>query len=136
MESEILAIHRAYIEAHLNHDVDFFVCDFPDDFVSISRGEISHPTREEFRAMLSRYLNNVTFSEYRDLCEPSVRFSKDGSLAWLTMQVKVTGTLRHNETEYNLDDIWAGMMLYEKREGKWTWIAEVSNFKPALRNTK
>jgi hypothetical protein len=135
MESEILAIHRAYIEAHLNHDVDFFVRDFPEDFVSISRGEISHPTREEFEAMLSRYLNNVTFSEYRDLCEPTVRFSKDGTLAWLTMQVKVTGTLKHNETEYNLDDVWAGMMLYEKRAGKWVWIAEVSNFKPAPRNS-
>lgn len=130
MEEEILALHKAFIDAHLNKDVDFFVQDYPEDFYSVSRGEILRPSKEDFRTMLSRYLNNATFTEYRDLCEPVIGFSQDGSLAWVIMQVKVTGKLRMDEnTAMDLDDTWAGMMLYERRAGKWVRIAEVSNFK-------
>lgn len=130
MKEEILAVHKAFIDAHLNKNVEFFVQDYPEYFYSVSRGEILRPSKEDFRAMLSRYLNNATFTEYRDVCEPVIGFSKDGSLAWVIMQVKVTGKLRIDEnTEMDLDDTWAGIMLYEHRASKWARIAEVSNFK-------
>jgi len=125
MKSEILELHQAFIQAHLDKDVDFFVKDFPDDFISVSHGEILTPSRADFKNMISRYFAAAEFTEYKDLCEPIIGFSQDCSLAWIIMQVKVTGKL----AEKDLDATWAGMMLYAKREGKWVRLAEVSNFK-------
>jgi hypothetical protein len=127
MKSEILALHKALIDAHLNKDVDFLVRDLCEDFVSVSRGEIGRPTKEEVRESFSDYLNNTTFTEYRDLCEPIVGFSRDGSLAWSIVQVKVAGRRRMSDgSEREMDSTWAWLTLYERQGEKWIRLVEVS----------
>ena len=128
--SEILELHKSAIEAHLNKDVDFLVQDLSDGFVSVSNGEIEYPTGEELRSSFSSYLNNTTFSQYTDLREPIIGFSKDGSLAWSIVQVKVAGTRKmDDETERDLDFTCAWITLYEREGSRWIKLAEVSSFK-------
>ena len=91
---EILALHKASIDAHLNRDVDFFTRNVAEDYVIVSRADIFYPTKEETRAQFSNYLNRTTFSEYRDLRDPIIGFSEDGSVAWSIVQVKVAGMQR------------------------------------------
>ncbi len=118
------------INAHLNKDIDFFTENIADDYFSVGRGEIRHPEPDEIRMNFSNYLYNTEFSEYRDLQEPIVEFSKDGSLAWLIVQVKVAGE-RKMETDsiHTFDVTWAWITLYEREEDKWIRLGEVSNYK-------
>ena len=130
VKSEILDLHKALIDAHLNKDVDFFVQDLSEDYMSISRGEMLKPTKEEIKSSFSSYLNDTTFTEYRDLCEPIIGFSKDGSIAWSIVQVKVAGRRTMDDgSERYIDSTWAWITLYERQGDKWIRLLEVSNSK-------
>jgi hypothetical protein len=130
LRSEILELHKSTIEAHLNDNVDFLVQNLSGDFMSVSNGDIDYPTKEEIRSGFSSYLNNTEFSEYADLREPIIGFSKDGSVAWSTVQVKVAGKRKMEDgTERDLDFTCAWITLYEREGSRWIKLAEVSNFK-------
>jgi len=130
LRSEILDLHKSTIDAHLNKNVDFFVQDLAEDFMSVSNGEIHYPPKEEIRSKFSSYLTNTTFTEYRDLTEPIIGFSKDGSFAWSVVQVKVAGKRTMDDgSEGDLDFTCAWITLYERQENKWIRLGEVSNFK-------
>jgi hypothetical protein len=130
LRSEILDLHTATIDAHWDKDVDFFVQDISEEYFSVGNGEIRHPTKEEMRSEFSSYLNNTTFTEYRDLREPIISFSKDGSLAWSIVQVKVAGSrTRDDGGEREMDFTCAWITLYERRGDGWIRLGEVSNFK-------
>ena len=129
-EKEILALHQEMIEAHLNKDVGWFVKDISDDYFSVGRGEIRFPKPAETSARFSNYLNNTEFTAYRNLQKPIVKFSKDGSLAYLIVQVKVAGDqiIEADSTE-SFDVTWAWITLYERENDKWIRLGEVSNSK-------
>ncbi len=130
LRSEILELHKSTIEAHLSNNVDFLVRNLSGDFMSVSNGEIDYPTKEELRSEFSSYLNNTEFSEYTDLREPIIGFSKDGSVAWSVVQVKVTGRRTMDDgTQRDLDFTCAWITLYEREGSRWIKLAEVSNFK-------
>jgi len=132
IRSEILGLHQALIGAHMNKDMAFFVRDISADYMSISNGEIRRPTKEEIRAQFESYLNNTTFTEYRDLCEPIVGCSKDGSVAWSIVQVKVAGQRTMDDgTVRDLDFICAWITLYERQNERWIRLLEVSSFREA-----
>ena len=90
-ESELLAIHQAVIQAHLDGDVDAWIDLGSEEYVSANRGEITFPTKEERRARRAPYLESTTFSKYRDLRPPLVQVSADGTQGWLIAQVELAG---------------------------------------------
>ena len=98
-------------------------------FITVSRGEIHKPTKEETQAMFTNYLENTEFSEYRDLQEPIIGFSKDGSIAWTIVQVKVAGKRKMDGKEVDLDFVSSWIMLYERHGGKWVKLVNASSFK-------
>lgn len=127
---EILDLHKGFIEAHLNKNIDFIVHDLSDDYFAVSRGEIDKPTKEEMKSDLSGYINNTDFLEYRDVEEPMIGFSKDGSLAWAVFRVKVAGMLTSEDgSEQKVDFICAWMALYERQDDKWIMLGDASTFK-------
>jgi hypothetical protein len=68
--------------------------------------------------------------EYRDLQEPIIEFSDDGSVAWSVVRVKVAGIRVMNDgTERELDFICAWIALYRRQNDKWIRLGEVSSFK-------
>ncbi|MBN2336137.1 hypothetical protein JXL21_11305 [Candidatus Bathyarchaeota archaeon] len=129
LRSEILELHRRSIAAHFGKDVDCIVQGMSDDFMSVSRGEIRYPSREEQRTVFTEYLNSTRFTEYRDLCEPVIGFSEDGSMAWSVVQVKVAGFSGEGESEKAVDFVCAWMTLYRRVGGGWERLSEVSTFK-------
>ena len=130
LQSEILELHKATIDAHWEKDVDFFVKDMAKDYVFVQDGEIQRPAKDEIIAKMSDYLNHTTFTEYRDLQEPIIGFSKDGSVAWSIVQIEVAGKRTTDDgTEQALDFTCAWITLYERQGDKWMRLGEVSNFK-------
>jgi len=130
LRAEILALHQTTIAAHWDKDVEFFTQGLSEHYLSVSNGEIRRPTVEEIRSQFSDYLPNTTFTEYRDLREPIIGFSQDGSLAWSIVQVKVAGTRRLEDgSERALDFVCAWITLYERQGDRWLRLAEISTFR-------
>ena len=130
LRKEILDLHKKTIEAHWNKDIGFFVKDISEDYMSVGSGEIRNPTKEEMTSQFSNYLNNTISTEYRDLREPIINFSKDGSIAWSVVQVKVAGKrIMDDGSERDFEDTWAWITLYKRQGDKWIRLGEVSNRK-------
>lgn len=130
----LLSLHREILEAHLARDVERLLgTGFPrvDDFVMAGRGEISFPTREQMRARLGPYLASTRFDTYRDAVPPIARVSRDATMGWVIAQVEASGMQRSdpNQPEEPMSFTCAWIELYEKREGRWVAIGNVSSFK-------
>jgi uncharacterized glyoxalase superfamily protein PhnB len=119
----LLQMHRDVLRFHLQNDLDSWMANESEDYISANRGEISRPSIAERRARLQPYLDATTFTEYRDLVEPEVRISDDGSMGWLVCQVQVSGKSGGEE----FDMVWAWIELYEKQDGAWKRVGNVSN---------
>lgn len=127
LREEILNIHRSLIAAHLNKDPDHFKGSTSDDFLSVSRGEIRKRTRAEVEAGLKEYIENSKFTLYRDVCDPIIGFSDDGSLAWSIVQVEVRGSKL--DTGEVIEFTCAWLTLYKRKGADWMKLAEVSTFR-------
>ncbi len=131
IRSEILDLHKQTIDAHWDKNVEFMVQDIAEDYMSVSNGEIRHPTKEDIRALFTSDLTNTTFSEYKDLREPIIGFSDDGSVAWSVVHVRVAGKRAMDDgTAAEFDTTWAWITMYRRQDDKWIRLGEVSSYKP------
>jgi hypothetical protein len=135
---EILRLHKELIESHKAYDVDKLFTPEADSVVTVNGGEVFFQTKKERIPRFKQYLENTSFEEYRDLIEPIVRVSKDGTLGWLIAQVKITGAhIDESKKSKPFDTVWAWIELYEKRNGRWYRIGDVSTLKQMdVKNTK
>lgn len=130
IENEILKLHQQEIEAHLNKDVSFFTKDLADNYFHAKHGEITYPNKDSIAANFEDYLSNTTFTRYEDLQKPIVKVSKDGTMAWSLVQVKIEGERKlANDSIYNLNFTCDWISLYEKIDDKWIKLGIVDNFK-------
>ena len=121
----LLAIHRAGIRAHVERNPDAIVERHADDFVSASRGKISRRTVAETREFFTKYFDGASYPQYEDAEEPVVKISDDGSMAWIMSRLRVR---RVEKSGQEGSFVYAGIMVYEKRDGRWMRIANVSTF--------
>ncbi len=129
-EELLLALHARAIRAHQEGSIDLLLEDEAEDYVLVSRGEVSRPTLADRRRMLGPYLQSATFQEYRDIETPVVKVSADGQLGWVIATVRVRGSRALPEGGIRvLDFTSAWIELYEKRDGRWLRTGNVSNFK-------
>ena len=126
---QILALHERILQAHRANSVDMMLQDAADDYVLVTRGEVLYPDIEERTERFREYFAITTFDRYDDTIDPIVKISADGTLAWLIARVEVTGTQESGETEQALEFTSAWIELYEKRDGQWVQIGNVSNFR-------
>lgn len=127
-EEQLRSLHAQLIQAHLEGRVDLWMTIEADSFVSINRGNVTFPKSDERREGRASYLQDASFSVYRDLREPLVRISDDGSLGWLIAEVEVEGTIPDADgVRSSFRDVWAWIELYEKTDAGWRMIGNASN---------
>ena len=121
-------LHNELLEAHRTGDVERWMSLESREYVSANGGRVTFPEFSDRRAQRAVYLAGATFEVYRDLREPLVRVSEDGSLGWLIAEVEVRGSSASSSGESEpIHDIWAWVELYEKVEGAWRLVGNVSN---------
>jgi hypothetical protein len=79
-EAQLLELHRAGLQAHIDGDLEALLAEQADDFVLVNRGELASPSRQQRREVLGPYLAATDFDYYRDKVPPVVRVARDGSL--------------------------------------------------------
>jgi len=125
------ALHEKTMRAHKESNAVMLVEDQAADMVIVNRGAVTWPTLAERKASFGSYLGRTRFSEYRDLIEPIVRVSNDGSLGWVICQISARGVQTDEEGKKKpVEFVSAWVELYEKRNGRWYGVGNVSNFRP------
>ena len=130
-KAELLRLHKADREAHFATDVELLQRHSSEEFISVSGGKIYRTSKADERKQFSEYFKGAKYYEWDDVEAPIVRISKDGNMAWMITRVRVrrtqnTATGSDKEEKFT----YAGIMTYEKRDGKWMRVANVSTFAP------
>ena len=126
-KAELLRLHNSDREAHFKTDVDLLLENSPEEFISVSRGKISRSSEADARKMFTQYFREAKYYEWDDLEEPIIRISKDASMAWMITRVRVRRVQKNAEgAEKEEKFVYAGIMTYEKRDGRWVRVANVS----------
>ncbi|GIH05454.1 hypothetical protein Rhe02_35210 [Rhizocola hellebori] len=110
---ELLGLQAEQRRAHLEGDAAAMVAMFAGDFVSVSDGVVSRPSREESLQRFERYFGLVTFQAWEDIAEPVIEVSGDGSLATVLVTKRVqltypddTGAITAEETFFAWAETW------------------------------
>jgi hypothetical protein len=128
--ARLLALHEKVMRAHRESDVELLLEDEAADYVVAGRGEITRPTLDARRERLGAYLGATTFEFYRDLADPVARVSADGTLGWVVVQVGAKGLRTTPDGRREpLEFVSAWIEMYEKRDGRWLRVGNVSNFR-------
>jgi len=131
-EAALRAMHQTVLTAHLEGKVEPWMATEADRIVQANNGVISYPGKAARAAGRSDYLARTRFTVYRDLRDPIVSLSADGTLGWLLAEVETEGVQRGDDgVETPVDATWAWIELYEKQEGAWRGVGNVSNRRPA-----
>ncbi|MGH9944000.1 MAG: hypothetical protein ACRD9R_16775 [Pyrinomonadaceae bacterium] len=130
-KAELLRLHKSAREAHFKTDVDLLQANAPEELIAVSEGRVHRAKKSDSRKQFAEYFRGAKYYEWDDLEEPIVRVSRDRSMAWMITRVRVKRTQKNaagKEVEEKF--IYAGIMTYEKRDGKWMLVANVSTFEP------
>ena len=127
---QLRALHEKVMRAHRQSDVGLLLEDEAPDYVVGNRGEVTRPTLDDRRRRLGAYLGRTVFQEYRDLVEPVVSVSQDGTLGWVVVQVQARGAQASDAgVKEPVEFVSAWIELYQKKNGKWWRVGSLSNFK-------
>ncbi len=128
-KAELLRLHKSDREAHFKTDVEMLLENSPEEFISVSRGKISRSGKADARKMFTQYFRDAKYYEWDDVEEPIIRISNDSSMAWMITRTRVRRVQRNAAgagQEEKFD--YAGIMTYERRDGRWVRVANVSTF--------
>jgi hypothetical protein len=126
---ELLNVHETDRRAHFATDIDLLLSHGTKEFIMVARGQIDTTTPAQMRGQFKRYFEDATYYAWDDLNPPIIRISKDGTLAWMITRVHVRRVQRDSTgTGQEREFVYAGIMTYEKLDGKWLRTANVSTF--------
>jgi hypothetical protein len=129
--AELSRLHAADREAHFRTDVDLLLHRSVERMISVSEGEIRQAGKADRRRSLTEYFRDARYSAWDDLEAPIIHISKDASMAWIITRLKVQRTQQDSSgSEREEQFVYAGIMTYEKVNGKWMKVANVSTFAP------
>jgi hypothetical protein len=116
----ILELHNEQRAYHFNKDSIAFVNQLSVDFISVNKGIISRPKREETIFRYNQYFSSVEFIRWDDETEPIIEFSDDGSMAY-TIVDKIVVLTYKDEKGKKIEDKthFAWTAIYKKHGGEW-----------------
>jgi len=126
---ELLRIHLADIQAHTDGKVPVLMETIPEEFIHVGDGNITRQSREEIREFFTGYLEKADYERYEDLEVPHAEVSTDATMGWVVSRMAVTRTEPADDGDRQTRSFtYAGIMTYEKVDGKWMKVANVSTF--------
>lgn len=127
----LLAIHARDRQGHFQTDAAMLAEHQAETFIYVGNGEITNIPYADFVSSFESSFHNATYLEWDDLEPPILRISEDATLAWMIVRNRVRKRqLQADGTEAERKFIYAGIMTYEKQDGKWFRTANVSTFAP------
>jgi len=117
-------------KAHFDRNVDLFMKGFPDNMISVNKGVVSFPSKEQFKERFGKYFASVEFIKWDDMAAPVIRFSDDASLAYAVVQKQVILSYIDSLNKKKIDTTdFAWVTIYRKQKGEWIGEANISTNK-------
>ena len=135
-KNKILSLHNAQREYHFNKDSIAFANQLSDNFISVNKGEITRPKREETISRYNGYFSSVEFVKWDDVSEPIIKFSDDGSMAYTIVDKVVVVTYKDdngNTVEDKTHFVWTA--IYKKYGNEWKIDCVTSTNKPNVKDS-
>ena len=128
-KAELLRLLAQDRRAHFETSVDLLMERTPDTMISVSNGAVRRIAKADFRQMFVGVFRGATYQEWEPIEEPIVRISNDASMAWIITRLRVRRLKTQDDGNGQLESFtYAGIMTYEKRNGRWMKVANVSTF--------
>ncbi len=125
----LLQVHKKDRQAHFETDARKLIEHADDEFIAVSKGTIQRSSRADVLKTFQEYFQNAKYFEWDDLEPPIVRVSNDASMAWMIVRTRVRRTQKQADgSDKERSFVYAGIMTYEKKNGKWVRVANVSTF--------
>lgn len=129
-EQQLLRLHRGGMDDHFFERITELQRTRDTTFYIVNRGSVDIINAHQFDDGMAQIMSSRDHTRYDDIIRPIVKISKDGTLGWVIVQVGVEGS-RLNEdggpgSPFNFVSAW--IELYEKKDGNWKMIGNVSNF--------
>jgi hypothetical protein len=126
---ELLALHEADRLAHFTTDAARMGSGAAASFLAVSGGRVDALTPEAQRQFFEGYFAGARYEAWDDLEPPVVRVSDDGSLAFVVTRLQVRRTSPGADGQpKERSFVYAGLMTYERRDGRYVRTANVSTF--------
>jgi hypothetical protein len=126
---QLLRIHESDRRAHFETNAKRIMEHASDEFISVSDGRVQRTTPAEDLKFFEEYFKGAKYYEWDDLEPPIVRVSNDASMAWMIVRTRVHRVQTHSGGETSERRfVYAGIMAYEKKGGRWARVANVSTF--------
>lgn len=122
---QLLKLHEEERRAHFETNIDLLQKTAPDQFISVANGKIYRVSKSEEKEMFEQYFKDAKYLKWDDLEPPIVKVSADGTMGWVIVRLEVRRLSAQKKEE---GFIYAGIMTYEKQDGKWLRVANVSTF--------
>jgi hypothetical protein len=127
---QLLKIHESDRRAHFETSARQLMAHASDEFVSVSNGKIQRTTPAQDLKFFEEYFKGAKYYEWDDLEPPIVRVSNDASMAWMIVRTRVRRETQSDGKTTEQKFVYAGIMAYEKKGGRWVRVANVSTFEP------
>jgi len=128
---QLLRIHESDRRAHFETSAKQIMEHAADEFISVSNGRVQRTTPAENLQFFEEYFKGAKYYEWDDLEPPIVRVSNDASMAWMIVRTRVHRVqTASGGTATERRFVYAGIMAYEKKDGRWVRVANVSTFEP------
>ena len=125
-KAALLEIHNKDRQAHFLTDVEAALASIHEPHIYVRNGEIQHLSRSDMEKTFREYFRDTTFLEWNDMEEPIVNVSADGTMGWMVERLKVRRIIKGEKEERQF--VYAGITVYEKRDGSWLKVANASTF--------
>ena len=128
-------LHAQQRTAHLTYNAELFVEMFAESVTQIQRGTVIVGTKQENLARFRNYFKTFKFTKWEDVKPPRFKISKDGTLATVIVEKKVSGSYKNekNEDVFSQTD-FAWLEVWEKIGNEWKIITVASTEKVVENN--
>jgi hypothetical protein len=128
---EILALNEQQRDYHFNKQAKAITDLSSDSFLLVDGGRFFQPQREAQLKNFESYFGSVDFIKWDDVKPPDIRFSKDASIAYVSVEkLVILKGLGASGREVIDTSHFAWMSIYKKTKKGWQLDAIASTRKP------
>lgn len=127
-KQNLLTLHKAQEDAHLNEDVKQFVNQFANPMISINRGKITTVFQDAALKRFQNYFDTVLIKSWKDITPPIIDFSEDATMAYMLVDKFIILTYEDGEgktIEEKTHFAW-GSVLKKQENGEWKIVCNIS----------
>ena len=131
-KQNLLALHKAQEDAHLNEDVKQFVNQFANPMISIKHGKITTVSQDAALKRFQNYFDTVLIKSWKDITPPIIDFSEDATMAYMLVDKLIILTYEDGEGK-NIEEkthfAW-GSIFKKQEDGEWKIVCSISTNEP------